>query len=125
MKVGRKRQVVPKKLLQRTRFSEVRLLLIYTVIVKLARTCIRIEVTHSQLFLKTNVFLYCSDGSEPRLGSNSTRGSPFFWRARARHFEKGLVLIQAQARLFEKGLENGSFYVVKIIGLSRLGLDFI
>ena len=44
--------------------------------------------------------------------------------SRAWHFEKGLCLIQARAWLFEKGLENWSFYGVKIIGPSRLGLDF-
>ena len=31
---------------------------------------------------------------------------------------------QARAQLFEKGLENWSFYGVKIRGPSRLGLDF-
>ena len=32
---------------------------------------------------------------------------------------------QAEAQLFEKGLENWSFYEVKIRGLSRLRLEFL
>ena len=71
--------------------------------------------------------LLCSDESEPKLGSGLARSRiglgprlALFWRARARHFEKGPVSIQARAQLFEKGPENWSFYVVKIRGSSRL-----
>ena len=55
-----------------------------------------------------------SDGFEPRLSS----GPAFFGGL-------GLDILrraQARARLFEKGPENWSFYVVKIRGSSRLGL---
>ena len=44
-------------------------------------------------------------------------------RARARILGKGPGSTQARARLFEKGLENWSFYSVKIRGPSRLGLE--
>ena len=61
----------------------------------------------------------------PSLGSARARPGPaFFWKAQARQFEKGPGSTQALARLFEKGPENCCFYVVKIRGSSRLGLDF-
>ena len=37
----------------------------------------------------------------------------------------GDISTQAQARLFKKGPENWSFYVVKIRGSSRLGLNIL
>ena len=52
-------------------------------------------------------------------------GARPFFRALARNFEKGPSSTQAWAWLFEKGLENLSFYEVKRRGPSRLGLDFV
>ena len=60
----------------------------------------------------------------PKPGSGSARYPSFFW-AWARNFEKGPSSTQAWSWLFEKGLENLSFYEVKRRGLSSLGLDFV
>ena len=63
--------------------------------------------------------LFLVMGQSPSLARHRAE---FLWRAQ--HFEKGPGSIQAWTWLFEKGPENWSFYGVKIIIPSRLGLDF-
>ena len=62
----------------------------------------------------------------PSPGPAQARPGPvFFFRDRARNFEKGPGSTQARDRFFEKGLEIWDFYVVKNRGSSRLDIELL
>ena len=62
----------------------------------------------------------------PSPGSARARPGPvYFFRDRARKFEKGPGSTQARDRFFEKGLEIWDFYVVKNGGSSRLEIELL
>ena len=62
----------------------------------------------------------------PSPGPARARPGPvFFFRDRARNFEKGPGSTQARDRFFEKGLEIWDFYVVKNGGSSRLEIELL
>ena len=86
-----------------------------TTIIKMRRNSIHHSVKTCMYSLS---FYYNSDGSEPRPGLGIFSGLRLEFKGRVQSSDS----TKAQTQLFEKGLENCSFYIIEIRGPSKLRL---
>ena len=86
-----------------------------TTIIKMRRNSIHHSVKTCMYSLS---FYSNSDGSEPRPGLGFFSGLRLEFKGRVQSSDS----TQAQTQLFEKGLENCSFYIIEIRGPSKLRL---